>query len=67
MLFIVGGNDPIVQPRNVLDSAPPGGINMLEIAGLGHFIGGKPDSRDETRQRRYWMPEMGGVIDRFAN
>jgi hypothetical protein len=66
MLFVVGGNDPIVRTKNVLDSEPPGGINLLEVAGLGHFIGGKPESPEETKQRQYWLPEMGGLISRFA-
>src|ERR1044072_7180447 len=39
MLFVVGGNDPVVTPRSVLDSAPEGGLNLLEIGGLGHFLG----------------------------
>jgi pimeloyl-ACP methyl ester carboxylesterase len=66
MLFVVGGNDPIVRPKSVLDSEPPGGINLLEIAGLGHFIGSKPNDPEETKQRRFWLPEIGGLVARFA-
>jgi len=66
MLFIVGGNDPIVRPRSVLDSEPPGGINLLEIGGLGHFIGERPNGPEETKQRSFWLPEIGGLVRRFA-
>ena len=67
MLFVVGGNDPIVRPRSVLDSAPPGGINMVAIAGLGHFLGVKTRDPVEQAQRDFWIPEMAGVIGRFAD
>ena len=30
LFFVVGGNDPIVPARSVLDTSPPDGINMLE-------------------------------------
>ena len=52
MLFIVGGDDPIVRPRSVLDSEPPGGINLLEIGGVGHFLGSKPKDKEEAQQRK---------------
>jgi len=67
MLFIVGGNDPIVQPKNVLASSPPGGINLLEIAGLGHFLAGKPSDREEFQQREFWIPELAALIGRCAD
>jgi len=67
MLFIVGGNDPIVRPRSVLDSGPPDGINMLSIGGLGHFLEGRSRDEEEEQQRSFWLPEMGRLIDTLAN
>ncbi len=70
MLFIVGGDDPVVQPRRVLDSGPPGGMNLLEVGGLGHFF---PDDRrsgaggQQDHQRAVWLPEMAALIDRVAD
>ncbi len=66
MLFVVGGNDPIVQTRSVLDSGPPDGINMLTIGRLGHFLDVKDGEDEETEQRRFWLPEMARLIDRFS-
>ena len=66
MLFIVGGDDPIVRPNSVLDSAPAGGVNLLEIGGLGHFIGGNPRGDEERQQRRFWLPEVGRLVARFS-
>jgi pimeloyl-ACP methyl ester carboxylesterase len=67
MLFIVGGNDPIVRPKNVLDSGPPGGMNMLMIGGLGHFLHGRASDEEEKEQRSFWIPEVSRLIDRFAD
>lgn len=67
MLFVVGGNDPIVRPRTVLDSAPPGGINMLAIGGLGHFLEAKAQNDEEKEQRSFWLPELGRLVGRFAD
>ena len=67
MLFIVGGNDPIVRPQSVLDSGPPDGINMFAIGGLGHFLGGRSRDDEEEQQRSFWLPEMGRLIDTLAN
>lgn len=66
MLFIVGGNDPIVRPQSVLDSGPPGGINMLTIGGLGHFLEGKSRDDEEEEQRFFWLPEIGRLISTLA-
>jgi hypothetical protein len=67
MLFIVGGNDPIVRPQSVLDSGPPDGINMFAIGGLGHFLGSRSRDDEEEQQRTFWLPEMGRLIDTLAN
>jgi hypothetical protein len=66
MFFVVGGDDPIVRPRSVLDSGPPGGINLFEIGGLGHFIASPPKEPEEEYQRKFWLPEVGKLIARFA-
>jgi hypothetical protein len=67
MLFVVGGNDPVVRPKTVLDSGPPGGINLLEIGGLGHFLDAHAGDREEERQRSFWWPEMASLLSRFAD
>lgn len=67
MLFIVGGNDPIVRPQSVLDSGPPDGINMFAIGGVGHFLGRRSRDDEEEQQRSFWLPELGRLIDTLAN
>jgi hypothetical protein len=67
MLFVVGGNDPIVRPESVLDSGPPDGMNMLAIGGLGHFLGGRARDEEEAAQRSFWLPQVAGVIDALAD
>jgi pimeloyl-ACP methyl ester carboxylesterase len=68
MLFISGGEDPIVKPQNLLDASPPEGINMLSIANLTHFLALDPreDRPQETAQREFWLPEVGRLIARAA-
>jgi hypothetical protein len=67
MLFVVGGNDPIVRPQSVLDSGPPDGINMVAIGGLGHFLGRKSRDDEEEEQRSFWLPQIGQLIDKLAD
>jgi pimeloyl-ACP methyl ester carboxylesterase len=62
MLFVVGGNDPIVRPKSVLDAGPPDGINMLAIGGLGHFLADRPGGQVEEEQRDFWIPEIARTI-----
>jgi hypothetical protein len=66
MLFVVGGDDPIVEPQSVLDSGPPDGINMIAVGGLGHFLEGSPQGRVEREQRLFWLPEIGRTIGQLA-
>jgi pimeloyl-ACP methyl ester carboxylesterase len=66
MLFVVGGSDPIVQPKSVLDSSPPDGINMISVGGLGHFLGDSPQGQVEKEQREFWMPEISRTIGCLA-
>ncbi len=66
MLFIGGGEDPIVRPREVIDASPKEGITMLSVANLTHFLGENARSDRETEQREFWLPEAGGLIARAA-
>lgn len=68
MLFVSGGEDPIVKPKNVLDASPKEGINMLSIANLTHFLGDAPrgDRPQEVTQREFWLPEVGRLTARAA-
>lgn len=66
MLFVVGGNDPIVRPQSVLDSGPPDGINMIAVGGLGHFLDGVARGRPEEEQHSFWLPEVGRTIGSLA-
>lgn len=67
-LFVIGGNDPIVQPRSVLDAMPSEGANVVEIAGMSHFISTELASAnsEETEQRSFWFPEVASLISRWA-
>jgi pimeloyl-ACP methyl ester carboxylesterase len=67
MLFVVGGNDPIVRPQSVLDAGPPDGINLIAIGGLGHFLEGSPKGQPEKEQRLFWLPEIGRTISKLAD
>ncbi len=69
MLFIVGGDDPVVRPETVLQSGPKGGVNLLEIGGLGHFIDNRRGSEGERQpqQQTFWLPEMAALIHRFSD
>jgi pimeloyl-ACP methyl ester carboxylesterase len=67
MLFVVGGNDPIVRPSSVLDSAPAGGINMFEIAALGHFLAAETKDPEEIKLRAFWLPKIASLIDRLSD
>jgi pimeloyl-ACP methyl ester carboxylesterase len=68
MLFMSGGEDPIVKPEEVLDASPSEGINMLSVANLTHFLAVEPrgDRPQEIAQREFWLPEVGRLIARAA-
>jgi hypothetical protein len=66
MLFIGGGNDPIVKPKEILDASPAEGITMLSVASLTHFLDREPQTDREIEQRGFWLPEAGGLIGRAA-
>ncbi len=67
MLFIVGGNDPIVRSRAVLESGPPDGINLLQIGGLQHFLPMRAASQEDQTFKHSWMPEIGRQIANIAD
>jgi pimeloyl-ACP methyl ester carboxylesterase len=68
MLFVSGGEDPIVRPTNILDASPEEGITMLSVASMTHFLAQDPKSerQREKEQRDFWLPEAGKLIGRAA-
>jgi pimeloyl-ACP methyl ester carboxylesterase len=69
MLFVSGGEDPIVPPKNILDASPKEGTTMLSVAGMTHFLNQEPREergRREKEQREFWLPEAGRMIARAA-
>lgn len=65
MLFVSGGDDPIVRPTNILDASPDEGITMLSVSRMSHFLDLDPDDR-EKEQREFWLPEAGRLLTRAA-
>lgn len=65
MLFVTGGQDPIVQPQNILDAAPKEGVNLINVAGMSHFPT-KPKEHVQTQQRDFWLKQLGQIIPEFA-
>jgi len=61
LLFVVGGNDPIVTTRSVLEASPSEGINMIEIANLGHFV-----ATSSGEWRDFWLPAISNLLFSFA-
>jgi hypothetical protein len=62
MFFVVGGNDPIVPTRSVLDTSPPEGINLIEIAHLSHFI-----AMESGEWADFWLPTIVTIISSFSD
>lgn|SRR5215203_3156001 len=65
MLFVTGGEDPIVRPGNVLEAAPPEGVNLINIAGMSHFPM-KPRALVQEQQREHWLEQLGQIIPTFS-
>lgn len=65
ILFIVGGADPIVKTKSLLDASPKGGINMIEIANLGHFLTHEAKDR-EGQWTNFWFPTVMNLIVEFS-
>ena len=61
LFFVVGGNDPIVPTRSVLETSPPEGINMIEIANLSHFI-----ATERGEWPAFWLPTIANIISSFS-
>jgi len=61
LLFVVGGNDPIVSTKSVLEASPPEGINLIEIANLSHFL-----ARARGEWSSFWLPTVTRVIFSLA-
>jgi hypothetical protein len=70
MLFVVGGDDPIVRTRNVLDAGPSSGMTLFQIADVSHFPSGRAHGDDEPtvedEQREFWLPQVGRMISAFS-
>jgi hypothetical protein len=66
MFFIVGGDDPVMRPETVLQSGPKGGLNLLEVGGLGHFLQDGSSGESGESQRTFWLPEMSTLIHSFS-
>lgn len=66
MFFIVGGDDPVMRPETVLESGPKGGLNLLELGGVDHFLRDKSGGESGEAQKTLWLPEMATLIDRFS-
>jgi pimeloyl-ACP methyl ester carboxylesterase len=65
MMFVAGGQDPIVRPGNVLEAAPQEGANIITIAGMSHFPT-KPKERVQREQREFWLEQLGRIVPAFA-
>lgn len=61
LLFVVGGNDPIVTTRSVLEASPREGINMIEIANLSHFI-----AKEGGEWTGFWLPTIAKIISSLS-
>ena len=68
VLFVVGGNDPVITPSSVLDAAPTEGANVIEVGGLSHFVSSSKlaTGKLETEQRDFWFPEIARLVARWA-
>ena len=62
LLFVLGGRDPVISTRSVLESSPPEGINMMQIANLSHFPWEK-----EREWRDFWLPQVARVVGAFSD
>lgn len=59
MLFVVGGDDTLVPLESLERFVPSGGLNILQIAGMGHILG-----NDEAWQR--WKKVITTVVTDFV-
>lgn len=61
LLFMVGGNDPIVTTRSVIAASPREGINMIEVANLSHFV-----AVEKGEWGDFWLPALSKLLLSFA-
>lgn len=61
LLFMVGGNDPIVTTRSVIAASPSEGINLIEIANLSHFV-----AMERGEWGDFWLPALSKLLLSFA-
>ena len=59
MLFVIGGGDELVPLRSLSRFAPNGGLNIFQVAGMGHIL-----SFDEEWRR--WKETVLNVIVNFV-
>jgi len=63
LLFTVGGKDPIMPAKSVLDASPKdGGVNLVQISNLEHFV-----FKDLPEWRDFWLPETGRLLVSFGH
>jgi len=62
LLFVVGGKDPVVTPRSVIERGPAEGLNLIEIANLPHEL-----HSDMEEWRDFWFPKVvAKVVSEFS-
>ena len=66
MFFVVGGDDPVMRPETVLESGPKGGLNLLELGGVDHFLRDRSGGESSPADKTLWLPEIATLIDRFS-
>lgn len=62
LFFVVGGNDPIVPTNSLIQASPKGGINLIEIADLTHFIATAVGEWSD-----FWLPMVTQIISKLAS
>lgn len=63
LLFVLGGDDPIVKTQSVIDASPREGINLIQIAKLSHFLHKKAAPED---WENFWRPQVCRLAVEFA-
>jgi len=64
LLFVLGGDDPIVKTQSVIDASPLEGINLIQVAKLSHFLHKQAAPEDwET----FWRPQVCRLAVEFAD
>lgn len=61
VLFVVGGEDPIIKPETVLAAGPATGHNFLQVAHLSHFV-----NQADQEFELHWLPRIAFLVDLIA-